>query len=124
MSHPRLGGKTRAGHGDDWGSQGNPLGERVDGLLELWVFLDQELKLGDRVDDRRMVFTAEGAPDIAERRVSQLAREVHGDLARERNRLGAVLGAHVRELDPEELSDLPLDVLHGDDALFLAPEIK
>ena len=49
----RLGGQGCGGGGDDGGSQGNPLGERVDGLLELWVFLDEDLELGDSVDDGR-----------------------------------------------------------------------
>src|SRR3990172_12345963 len=97
----RLGGQGCAGNGDDGGSQGNPLGERVDGLLELRVFLNEELQLGDSVDDRRVILAAEGAADVTERRVGELTREGHGDLAREGDRLGAVLGAHVGELDAE-----------------------
>ena len=50
-----------------------------------------------------------------ERYMATLAREGHG--------LGAVLGAHVGELDAEELGGLPLDVLDGDDPLFLAPQV-
>src|SRR6266436_6118686 len=103
MRRSRPGGQGRACDVDDGGSQGNPLGERVDGLLELGIFLDQGLELGDGVDDRRVVFAAEGATDVAERGVGELAREVHGDLTREGDLLGTVLGAHVRELDAEEL---------------------
>ncbi len=66
MQRPWRGGQGGAGRGDGGGSQGNPLGERVDRLLELWIFLKEGLELGDGVDDRRVVLAAEGAPYVAE----------------------------------------------------------
>ena len=54
----------------------------------------------------------------------ELAGEVHGDLPRECDGLGTPLGAHVGELDAEEVGGLPLDLLDGDDFLFFAPEIR
>ena len=71
-----------------------------------------------------MVLAAEGAADFGEGRVRQLAGEVHGDLARECDGLGTALGAHVGELDAEEVGHLSLDLLDGDDFLFLAPEVS
>src|SRR5215813_7403112 len=109
--------------GDGGGSQRYPLGQRVDSLLELRVLLDHRLELGDRVEDGGMVLAAEGAPDVTQRRVGELAREIHRDLTGEGHRFGPVLGAHVGELDAEELGRLALDMLDGDDPLFLAPQV-
>src|SRR5215510_4157842 len=114
-------GQAAGKPGDGGGSQRYPLGQRVDSLLELRVLLDHRLKLGDRVEHRGVVLAAEGAADVAQGSVSELTREIHGDLAGEGHRLGPVLGAHVGELDAEELCRFALDVLDGDDALFLAP---
>src|SRR5258705_10026824 len=113
-------GQARGKRVDDGGSQGYPLGKRVDSLLELGVFLNEALELGDGVQHGGVILTTEGAPDVAERGVGELTREVHGNLAREGHGLGAILGAHVGELDAEELGRLALDVLDGDDPLFLA----
>ena len=92
-------------------------------LLEFGIFLEQALDLVDGVQDGGVVLAAEGAADLGERGVGELAGEVHRDLAGEGDGLGAVLGPHVGELDAEELGRLPLDVLDGDDLLFLAPEV-
>src|SRR5262244_1628794 len=69
--------------GDGGGSQRYPLGQRVDRLFELRVLLDHQLELGDRVEDGGMVLPAEGAPDVTQRRVGELAGEIHRDLTRE-----------------------------------------
>src|SRR5215467_14868016 len=114
-------GQAAGKPGDGGGSQRYPLGQRVDSLLELRVLLDHRLELGDRVEDGGMVFAPERAPDVTQRRVGELAREIHSDLAGEGDRFGPVLGAHVGELDAEELCRLALDVLDGDDSLLLAP---
>ena len=100
----------------------------------LWVMLSMVfLNLGsscskvlhfvDGVENGRVILAAEGAADFGEGGVRELAGEVHRDLTRERDGLGAALGAHVGELDAEEVGGLPLDVLDGDDFLVLAPEI-
>ena len=70
-----------------------------------------------------MILAAEGAADLGERGVGELAREVHRDLAREGDGLRPVLGLEIRDLDPEEVADLPLDLVDRDDLLFLAPEL-
>src|SRR5712671_985784 len=70
-----------------------------------------------------MVLAAERPPYLGERGVGELAGEVHRDLPGEGDRLGPVLGAHVAELDPEELGDFPLDMLDRDDLLVLTPEV-
>jgi len=71
-----------------------------------------------------VVLSAEGASDLGERGVGELACEVHRDLARERDGLGAALGLQIRDLDSEEVADLSLDLLDRDDLLVFAPEIR
>ena len=112
--------------GDAWlvavGSQRDGLGKGVEGLLEFWIVLEEGADLGDCMEDGGMVLAAKRSADFGEGSMGELASEVHGDLTRESHRLGAVFGAHVGELDAEELGRLPLDVLDGDDLLFFSPE--
>src|SRR6267142_6483415 len=55
--------------------------------------------------------------------MGKLASEVHRDLTGERDRPGAHLGLEIRELDAKEVADPPLDLVDGDDLLFVAPEL-
>src|SRR3954447_15764554 len=63
------------------------------------------------VQDGRVVAAPEGAPDRGQRLVGELAREVHGELARPVEAGGTDVGEHVVELDLEVLADAPLDFL-------------
>ena len=78
-------------------------------FLNLGSSCEQSLDLLDGVQNGGVILAAEGAADFGEGGVGELAGEVHGDLARERDGLGAVLGAHVGELDAEEVGRLALD---------------
>jgi hypothetical protein len=62
-----------------------------------------------------VVLAAEGSADLGKGGVSEVAGEVHRDLAGEGDGLGAVLCAHVGELNGEELAHLALDVFDRDD---------
>src|SRR5690606_16614645 len=67
--------------------------DRVGAGPELLVARQFLLDLLDRVDHRRMVAAAEQPADLDEREAEELAHQVHGDLARDREILGAPLGA-------------------------------
>src|SRR6266852_3544032 len=115
----KTGGWSGGSGGRYGGSQRDALGKGVEGLLEFGILLDESLDLGDGVQDSGVILAAEGPPDLGERGVGELAGEVHGDLAREGDPPGAVLGPHVRHPDAEELGRFSLNVLDGDDLLVV-----
>src|SRR5437899_5620707 len=85
------------------GSQGELLDEPVDGLPQRRIFAQKGLDLADRVQDRCVILTAEGAADLGKRGVSELPRKIHGDLTRKGHGFRPLLGLQLGELDPEAL---------------------
>src|SRR5919199_1896996 len=75
--------------------------------------------LGGSVHDGRVVAATEGLPYLGEGLVGQLAREVHGHLARVGERLRAALAYEVGLRDTEVAAHLVLDELYGDLAVGL-----
>ena len=49
-----------------WGSQGEALGDAVDGLLEFGILVEEVLYFLDGVEDGGVVLAAEGAADFGE----------------------------------------------------------
>jgi hypothetical protein len=95
----------------------------LDGLLELRVLLEEGLDLVDSVKDGGVVLAAEAAADVGVGVARELAGEIHGDLAWKGHGLGAGLGAEVLGLDAEDFADAALDVVEGDEALLVAPDV-
>src|SRR3954471_1568053 len=62
-------------------------GELLHDVEGLAVFLQQARDLVDAVQHRRVVAAAELGADLGQRRVGQLAAQVHGDVARVGDRL-------------------------------------
>src|SRR5205814_6206240 len=81
------------------------------------------LDLVHGVQDGRVILATEGAADLGQRRVRELAGEIHRDLARESHGLRAILRLEIGELDTVGLAHLALNLLDADDLLFLAPEL-
>src|SRR3712207_3113562 len=78
--------------------------------------------LGGGVHDGRVVAAAEGLPYLREGDVGQFAGEVHGDLARVCEALGAARADEVGLRDTEVAADLVLDELDRDLAVGLVGE--
>ena len=53
----------------------------IEDAVEIPVFLPEIFNLLDRVNDRRMMFTAETAADFRQRRMGQHLAQIHRDLA-------------------------------------------
>src|SRR5204863_1826928 len=96
--------------------------ETVDRFLERGVPLDECLDLGDGMEHGGVVLASERTPNLAEGRVRELPRQVHGNLTREGHGASPIVAADVCELDAEELRGLGLDVVDGRESVFLAPE--
>lgn len=93
------------------------LDEVFDDLMKLGVLLALFGDLVVGVQDGRMVTAAEEVADLRQRGVGELAAEVHGNLARERDAARAFLGMEVLDADLEVGGDNLLDDLERD--LFL-----
>src|SRR5215472_2042296 len=69
----------------------DPRGQLLHEVPHRSVLTDHAVDLRVGVDDRRVIAAAELLADLGQRRVGQLAREVHRHLARVGDRLGALL---------------------------------
>src|SRR5436309_2103342 len=92
----------------------DPCGQLLHKVVDRPVLADQPCDLGGRVDHGGVVAASELAPDLRQRRVSQLAREVHRDLAWIDDVLGAALSAELLQREPEAVGDELLDPLDRD----------
>jgi hypothetical protein len=84
----------------------------------------KRVDLVDRVEHGRVVLAAEAPPDVGVGVARELPRQVHGELAREGDGLGAGLGPEILGLDVEDLGDAPQDVVDGDEVLLGAPDVR
>src|SRR2546421_2550853 len=92
----------------------DPRGQLLHEVVHRAVLADQARDLGGRVDDRRVVAAAELLADLRERRIGELAREVHRDLAGIDDVLRASVAGELFEREAEALRDEFLDPLDRD----------
>ena len=88
--------------------------EHADDLPGLFVCFHPLFHEFAGVDDGSVIFAAKGVSDIAERRACMLAREEHGDLAREGDVGLTTLAGHICQPDVEVLGHAALDRIDGD----------
>ncbi len=79
--------------------------------------LELPFDLVDGVDDRGVVTAAEARADLRQRRLGEVARQVHGDLAGIRHLLRAAVAAQVVDVHAELARHLGLHGLYGDGVL-------
>src|SRR2546429_4330115 len=92
----------------------DPCGQLLHEVVHRAVLANQARDLGGRVDDRRVVAAAELLADLRKRRVGELAREVHRDLAGIDDVLRAPVAGELVEREAEALRDELLDPLDRD----------
>jgi hypothetical protein len=95
--------------------------EKADDLTGFFVLLHPFFDEFAGVDHGAVVFSAKCVADIHEGGIGVLPREIHGDLARERDVRWASFARHVREAHIEMLRDAALDLIdrNGLASLFL-----
>src|SRR4051794_15948176 len=77
--------------------------ELLDEVVHSPVLTDHARDLGGRVDHGGVVAAAELLPDLRQRRVGELPREVHRDLARVDDPLRPLVAAELVQRQPEAL---------------------
>src|SRR5918999_2026456 len=92
----------------------DPGGEFLDEVVDAPVFLDELRDLGGRVDDRCVVTPPELLADLRQRAVGEFAAEIHRDLARVDDRLGATVAGELLERDAKAIDHRLLDPLYRD----------
>src|SRR3712207_4228745 len=90
------------------------VGYFVDLVKDVAVAVYEVGDLGGRVHHGRVVAATEGAADLGQRLVGELAAQVHGDLPRVGERLRAARPYEVGLLDAEVAADFVLDELDRD----------
>src|ERR687891_922043 len=85
-------------------------GQLLHQVVHRAILANETRDLLRRVHDRRVVAVPELPPDLRKRRVGELAREVHRDLTRVRDRLGATGADKLLERDAESVRDGLLDL--------------
>src|SRR4051812_13479632 len=83
-------------------------------VVHIPVLPDQARDLGRRMDDRRVVASPDLLADLGQRRVRQLAREIHCALPRIDDVLRPAVTRQLAEADAEALADEPLDAVDRD----------
>ena len=91
--------------------------ENVKLVIELGVAQTFLRNLADGVHHRRVVPAPEVFSDLGQAVLSELLREVHGDLARMRDVGRTTLGVHVGHLDLVVVGNRLLDVLDRDEVV-------
>src|SRR4051794_33626934 len=86
------------------------LGKAADGFVGLGILGHALGRAPAGVEDRRVVAPAERLADGRQRLVGELARQVHGDLARPGDWSGAARREHRVDRDAERVAGLLLDL--------------
>src|SRR5215204_3104755 len=92
----------------------DPGSEFLHKVVHRAILANQARDLARRVDHGGVIAPAELLADLRQRRVGELAREVHRDLARVHDVLGALVAAELLEREPEAVGDGFLDPLDRD----------
>src|SRR6478735_4791178 len=107
---------TGAGSAGSHRSSGllDPGCEVLNEVVHRSILRDQTGDLTRRVDHGGVVAAAELLADLGQRRVRELAREVHRDLPRVGDRLRAALAAELGDREPEPVGHRLLDAADRD----------
>src|ERR1043165_2981138 len=92
----------------------DPCGQLLPQVVHRAVFADFARDLRGRVNDGGVIAAPELLADLRQRRVGQLARQVHRDLAWIDDVLGSPVAAELLEREAEALRDELLDPLDRD----------
>src|SRR6185436_19991183 len=87
----------------------DPCSQFLHKVVHRAILADQARDLARRVAHGGVVAPPELLADLRQRRVRELAREVHRDLARVDDVLGALVAAELLEREPEAVADGLLD---------------
>ncbi|GBE04366.1 hypothetical protein BMS3Abin09_01300 [bacterium BMS3Abin09] len=71
------------------------------------------------MDDRRVVLAAEVLSYFAQRRISKVLAKIHGDLPRERDVPGPLLGLYVLKFESKIFAYRLLDILYSEGLLLI-----
>src|SRR5277367_4909814 len=86
----------------------------ADDLADVGVHFHAVFDEAAGVQNSAVITSAVSFPDSAQGTFSQLARKIHGDLARERDVFGTTVAGHVGKANVKMLGDLFLDDFDAD----------
>src|ERR1035437_5206473 len=88
--------------------------EVTDDLADVGIHFHAVFEEAAGVEHRAVIAFAKGLTNSGEPAFRHLAREIHGDLAREGDVLGATFAAHLGEADVEVFGDFLLNDFNAD----------